>query len=274
MIAVSSRPMLDVQSALQGDILPYHGARKPRRFVAARVRLLAGAALLIALAATQVVRQPSDLASAYDASGSIVQAAEVVTPVDPTPARTLIVGGKQHSPLVVRVPNAAPAAAQPAAVQPVGHLLPPATGAVLAGGPTISPSQINAVLARYGSPMAGDGQALYDLGVKYGIDPAYCLAFFVHESGAGTQGEAVLTHNLGNIRSIVGYPSMDGYRYFDTWLEGAEAWYQLIADLYIKQWKLATVDQIIPVYAPSADSNDPTAYSNDVEQLVAGWRGQ
>ncbi|MGH2345233.1 MAG: glucosaminidase domain-containing protein [Chloroflexota bacterium] len=270
MIAVSARPMLDVQGALQGDVLPYHGARKPRRFATARVRLLAGAVLLIGLAATQVVRQPSDLASAYDASGAIVQAAEVLTPVDPTPPAALVVGGKQRSPLIISVPNSPPAAAD----RPGGHLLPPATGAALAGGPTISPAQINAVLTRYGSPMAGDGQALYDLGVKYGIDPAYCLAFFVHESGAGTQGEAVLTHNLGNIRSIAGYPSMDGYRYFDTWLEGAEAWYQLIAGLYIKQWNLSTVDQIIPVYAPSADSNDPAAYINDVEQLVAGWRGQ
>jgi Mannosyl-glycoprotein endo-beta-N-acetylglucosaminidase len=268
MIALTQRPVLDLDGniILEDDDRLYWPIRRvnpPRGR-----RLLIAPAVLVGLAAALVLHQPSDQASAYNVGGDSVYAAEVVTPADLTPSAVTVVGGSRQSALIVK------SAGAPSAVGSAGHLPAPATGTTLAGGPTISPAQINAVLARYGSPMAGDGQALYDMGVKYGIDPAYCLAFFVHESGAGTQGEAVLTHNLGNIRAIAGYPSMGGYRYFDTWLEGADAWYQLIGGLYIKQWKLATVDTIIPVYAPSADSNDPTAYIDDVNQMVAGWRGR
>jgi hypothetical protein len=142
------------------------------------------------------------------------------------------------------------------------------------GRPTISAALINQVLAAYGSPLAGQGQALYDLGVKYGIDPAFCLAFFVQESAAGTRGEAVLTHSVGNLRPEPGMPSLDGYRFYDTWLEGAEDWYRLIRDVYVGQWGLSTVDSIIPVYAPSGDNNDVAAYIQNVEQLVATWRAQ
>ncbi len=49
------------------------------------------------------------------------------------------------------------------------------------GKPTITADFINQVLASYNSPAAGKGQALYGLGVKYGIDPAFALAFFMHE---------------------------------------------------------------------------------------------
>src|SRR5262249_28583509 len=69
------------------------------------------------------------------------------------------------------------------------------------GAPSVSVAVIDQVLSAYDSPLAGQGQSLYDLGVRYGIDPAFCLAFFVHESAAGTRGEAALTHSLGNIRA-------------------------------------------------------------------------
>lgn len=233
------------------------------------LRLLAVAALALALLAALALHRPSDQAGAYSPDDGVAYSAEVVGTAGPAPASSTIVPARSsgESPLI-QLPDTR------SAVRPPSRPLPPATGDTVVGGPTISPAQINAVLAAYGSPMAGDGQALYNLGVRYGIDPAYCLAFFVHESSAGTQGEAVLTHNLGNIRAIAGLPSLDGYRYFDTWLDGAKAWYELISGLYIKQWKLATVGQIIPVYAPSGDSNDPTAYIDGVNQLVAEWRAQ
>ncbi len=144
----------------------------------------------------------------------------------------------------------------------------------LAGPPTIDVTTINAVLASYDSPMAGKGQEIYDLGVQYGIDPAFCLAFFVHESAAGTRGEAVLTHSVGNIRAEPDAPSLDGYRLYDTWEQSVRDWYRLIGDVYIGQWHLRTVDQIVPVYAPADDDNDVSAYIRDVEALVSDWRAQ
>jgi hypothetical protein len=140
------------------------------------------------------------------------------------------------------------------------------------GKPSISAPFINQVLDRYHSPARGKGQALYDLGVYYGIDPAYALAFFMQESEFGTKGVATITHSLGNIRAIPGHPQYDGYRYYSTWEEGFEDWYQLIANQYVNQWGLSTVDQIIPTYAPNADHNDEAAYIRTVKLAVDRWR--
>ena len=140
------------------------------------------------------------------------------------------------------------------------------------GSPTISASFINRVLTHYHSPASGKGQALYNYGVKYGIDPAFALAFFLEESTFGTQGVARETHSLGNIRAVPGYPQVDGYRYYHTWEEGFEDWYKLISQQYVTQWGLSTVDQIIPVYAPGSDNNDEAAYIQTVKSAVSTWR--
>lgn len=140
------------------------------------------------------------------------------------------------------------------------------------GEPTVSADFINQVLDNYHSPAAGKGQALYDDGVKYGIDPAYALAFFMHESTFGTKGVATVTHSLGNIRASAGYAQYDGYRLYRTWEEGFEDWYRLIANQYVAQWGLSTVDQIIPVYAPSSDNNDEAAYIRSIKEAVDSWR--
>ena len=142
----------------------------------------------------------------------------------------------------------------------------------LVGKPSISAEFINRVLAWYDSPAAGKGQALYDDGVKYGIDPVYALAFFMHESRFGTTGVATVTHSLGNIRATAGHARYQGYRMYRTWEEGFEDWYRLIAKLYVVRWGLSTVDQIVPVYAPSSDNNDVAAYIAAVKQAVDTWR--
>src|SRR5216684_2760577 len=141
------------------------------------------------------------------------------------------------------------------------------------GKPSLSAEFINSVLEHYHSPAAGKGQALYDDGVKYGIDPAYALAFFMHESSFGTTGVAKVTRSLGNIRASEGYKNYDGYRLYHTWEEGFEDWYKLIANQYVEQWRLTTVDQIVPVYAPSSDNNDVAAYIQAVKTAVDRWRG-
>ncbi len=141
------------------------------------------------------------------------------------------------------------------------------------GPPSVDVALIRRVLQRYNSPAVDDAQAFYDLGVARGIDPAYCLAFFIVESAAGTQGVARTTYSIGNIRALSGQPSFEGYRRYDTWRDGIADWYRLIDELYVRDLGLATIDTIVPVYAPSEDSNDPQAYILTVKRLVAGWRG-
>jgi hypothetical protein len=143
------------------------------------------------------------------------------------------------------------------------------------GKPTISVNFINQVLASYNSPAAGKGQALYDLGVKYGIDPAFALAFFQHESTFGTQGEARTTMSLGNLRCIPDRPCVDqdrgGYAQMQSWEDGFEVWYQLIRNYYIANRGLVTVEQIIPVYAPTADNNNEQAYIASLKHSIDTW---
>src|SRR6266702_4110389 len=139
------------------------------------------------------------------------------------------------------------------------------------GKPSLSAAFINQVLSAAGSKATGTGQALYDLSVKYGIDDAYALAFFQHESMYGTGGVARATLSLGNIRCSEGYICIEGYRAYSSWQEGYADWYRLIRNLYISQWGLSTVEQIIPKYAPGSD-NDVTGYISAVEKDVSTWR--
>ncbi|HEX6477951.1 MAG TPA: hypothetical protein VF043_03835 [Ktedonobacteraceae bacterium] len=144
------------------------------------------------------------------------------------------------------------------------------------GKPTISAAFINKVLGAYKSPAAGQGQAMYDLGVKYGIDPVYALAFFMHESLFGTTGEARATLSLGNLRCIPTRPCIDqnrgGYAQMYSWQDGFEQWYKLIRNLYVAQWARVTVDQIIPKYAPNSDGNNEAEYIATLKYEVNTWR--
>ena len=167
---------------------------------------------------------------------------------------------------------AAPAA-QHAGPSHVTLYVPPHGPLRVDGGPTISPERLDGILAAYQSPLQGHGQDILALSSKYKIDDAVALAFFVMESRAGTQGEAVATHNFGNLRPMPNEPARDGYRYYDSWIDGAAEWFHLMSDLYVNQLKLHKVADIIPVYAPSSDSNDPASMTAGIEQLVACWRG-
>lgn len=142
----------------------------------------------------------------------------------------------------------------------------------LVGSPTISPAFINEVLRAYGSPAAGFGQTLYTDGIHFGIDPVYALAFFLHEDGMGTTGWGALNHSLGNTRCTAGYRCQGGYRAYANWSAGFWDWFELLRLQYINAWHLTTVDQIIPVYAPSSDGNDVRAYIGAIKQAVDTWR--
>lgn len=179
-----------------------------------------------------------------------------------------------HVPPVVDVSTEAQPAPQPAPPQDQPPPAPAAGSYEVTAPPSLSVQQIERVLQQYRSPAAGKGQAIYDLGVRYGIDPAYALAFFVHESSCGTKGVARFTHSLGNIRWTEGFDNYEGYRKYPNWETGIEDWYKLISNLYIGGWGLRTIDAIIPVYAPWGDNNHPPTYIASVKRMVDSWRGK
>jgi len=147
------------------------------------------------------------------------------------------------------------------------------------GAPSLDAAAIDTILAKYGSPAAGTGQSWIKLGEEYGIDPAYAVAFFIHESSAGTNPgwagmklDGTTTHNVGNI-ICAGYTTCyNRFRDYNSWDEGIADWYKLISDEYVSGRGAASVEQIIPIYAPSSDNNNVPAYINVVVSMVEGWR--
>lgn len=147
----------------------------------------------------------------------------------------------------------------------------------LDGAPSISAGKILSVLQSYHSPAANGAFAnqLYDLGLKYNINPAYALGFFAYESQCGTTGIAVNTLSLGNVRfsqsnSPVPYGDYMDFRKYNSWRDGAEDWYWVIRTYYINQG-LRDIYAVTPVYAPSSDNNNPQQYAQTVYQLVQSW---
>jgi hypothetical protein len=149
--------------------------------------------------------------------------------------------------------------------------------------PSITPERIDQILAEAHSPAAGLGEAVFKLGVKYGIDPSFALAFYHHESVYGRTGEARKTYSTGNERCIPDRLCIDrqrgGYAQMYSWLDGFDHWFRLIAYGYVEGHvtiplvghRCITVDEIIPVYAPSSDHNNVKAFINAVKHDVDTW---
>ncbi|GCE26502.1 hypothetical protein KDA_19860 [Dictyobacter alpinus] len=163
--------------------------------------------------------------------------------------------------------------------EPIKKTIKPATGPyAVMGKPTVSADFINKVLSNAGSPAAGKGQVFYDLGVQYGIDPVFALAFFQHESTFGTRGEARKTLSIGNLRCIQNHEcvdknaSGDGYAQMDSWDDGIKTWYSLIRNFYVIDMHKDTIEKIIPTYAPSSDNNNEAAYISSLKYSIDRWR--
>ncbi len=161
-------------------------------------------------------------------------------------------------------------AAAPAVTRPVVRSASLSSSSIL-GRPSLSVAFINHVLSAYHSPASGLGSVLYADSLTYGIDDAYPLAFFLHESSMGNNGVAAVTHSLGNIRCTPGWSCYGGYRSYATWAAGFLDWFHLMVYEYLPR-HLSTVPSIIPVYAPSADHNDEHAYIMAVLSAVSSWR--
>src|SRR6266568_119536 len=140
------------------------------------------------------------------------------------------------------------------------------------GPPTVSATFINQVLASYHSPAAGKGQALFDDGVKYGIDPIFALAFFMRDSIFGIQGLALVTHSLGPLPTPITVTchcqDFHGYRSYASWDESIADWFQYMHDYYVQQRGLTTVSQIVSVYLRTKDTSAIDFTIKEIEHRV------
>jgi hypothetical protein len=137
--------------------------------------------------------------------------------------------------------------------------------------PRMSAESFTRVLVRAQSPAASDAANLYAIIVSYGLDPAIALAMFSHESTYGKFGIANRSVNWGNLRKgSRAYKIESGFGFYRSWAESLRDWCDLITNRYVSRG-LATVEQAIPVYAPSSDGNAPARYIASVRQLVSAW---
>jgi hypothetical protein len=105
--------------------------------------------------------------------------------------------------------------------------------------------------------------------------PSFCMRTCFGETGIGE-----VNHSLGNIRCSEGYSCQYGFRSYATWTDGYQDWYALILNGYVKGQitdaivghPCVTVEEIVPVYAPSSDHNDVGAYIAAIEHAVQRWR--
>jgi hypothetical protein len=174
------------------------------------------------------------------------------------------------------------------------------TGQFCIYGPTppeYKPEVVERILQSYTSSMfpAGSpalkegGQIWIDIPKYYRIDARFPLAFFIHESSAGTnpnwdgitmapQEEKVNTsRDMGNISCTSNWVGkcFGRWRAYNTWSEGIEDWCKLMW-AYAKgevggRGPLTTIEQIIPIYAPSSENNVP-GYISAVDALVTKFK--
>jgi hypothetical protein len=136
--------------------------------------------------------------------------------------------------------------------------------------------QFRKVLAYYRSPVLPDAGDLYATIVSYGLDPGVALAFFVRESGAGTatgycNGQNSLDNkNWGNVRGEE--DGACGFQKFPTWKAGLDTWCRLMIKYYVNRG-LNRMEDAIPVYAPSADGNNPARYIKEMYSYILKWQG-
>ncbi len=174
----------------------------------------------------------------------------------------------------------APAQQPVAAVSVPEPALCAADDLTLACPPVLNAAQFDAILASYGSPAVGTGAVWIAEGQRTGINPEIAVAFFVHESSAGTASgwagwkpDGSSTHNVGNI-ICAGYVTCYGrFRDYASWDVGIADWYDLIAREYVAGRGHRSVADVIPVYAPSFE-NDVSGYIGAVQALVQQWRTQ
>lgn len=164
---------------------------------------------------------------------------------------------------------------------------------VIGVDPDMSEAAFIRVLKEAKSPALSSAHAVYQECVKRRVSPAFLLALFQHESGFGLKGWATITLSWGNTRppsfgatpkgvfdqdsAILWYvwdaPRPPGRRYlcaYRDWIDGGVSTVARFVEHAAYRGK-TTVEQIIPVWAPSSDGNDTARYIASVLASMDQW---
>jgi murein DD-endopeptidase MepM/ murein hydrolase activator NlpD len=146
------------------------------------------------------------------------------------------------------------------------------------GGTGYSAQAIDAVLAKAGSPLTGQGQFIIEMSQKYGIPVEIALAMWKVEGDYGRLGAAATNKNPGNLRdSNFAAGTNGGFALFDSWKAGIEGFFDLLrnnthgydadVDKY-KQGDVSAILDLIKTYAPAGDNNNPQTYYDSVKDMI------
>lgn len=147
--------------------------------------------------------------------------------------------------------------------------------------PDLTEAEFVAILQKAHSPAQGAASAVWNYCRRRGVSPAFLLAMFKAESSFGLKGTATQTHSWGNTRSpsFGGVPEMGTvpgrsgvFPVFANWADGGISTAARFLDHAPYHGK-TTVAQIIPVWAPKSDLNDPEDYIRAVLASIEGWVG-
>ena len=116
--------------------------------------------------------------------------------------------------------------------------------------------QIDGLLKKRGSPMAGLGSVFVGAAKKYGVDPRLVVSISGIESGFGK-------HILGGYNAWGWGPGIP----FGSWEEGISTVTRGIKDGYYARG-LRTPDQIVTRYAPGSDGNDEGNWARTVSEFM------
>ena len=141
----------------------------------------------------------------------------------------------------------------------------------IVGAPSVTPAVVDAVLAREGSPLAGQSATILAEGRRAGIDPVFLLAVVARVDAPNPLPDAA--HNVGHVLAAAGQPAANGFRVYPSWRAGIAGWYGLMRTLYVDRWGLRTLDAIWPVYAPGP-REQVEAQLGALEAMVTAWRAQ
>lgn len=116
-----------------------------------------------------------------------------------------------------------------------------------------------------GTPMAGEAQGIYNAALRGGINPAFVAGLASAESGYGTEGYAVGSHNPFGLGVHLGWK-------FPNYTKATERLAKTLKGLgYPDKYKQGGLAGIISQYTPYGDaSNDPMAHTRNI--ISAGKR--
>jgi hypothetical protein len=151
--------------------------------------------------------------------------------------------------------------------------------------PRITPDRFAAFLREVGSPAAGEAHDGWSAVAAEGVDPLFALAVFWHESRCGTTG-VVAQRDLRNpgatrsSRTGVGepviIPGRGQFWRYPSWVHGFRDLARRLVDpgFVYRQRGAWSVEQIIPLWAPASDGNNPASYVAAVRSFMAKHGGE